>query len=204
MDHLPLNLPVVAEAEAVANHQSDQPGGAMRMARLAMRKQDHAAAEQWFQRALAWDQTAAAPRRDFAVFLAGQGRVQESKKWLVEAAALEPTNPEIPYLLALAHAESNDMAAAESQFREVLKRDPRFARAHYNLGLLLSSQGKDDAAIASLRAAEEADPASPDAPYARATIHARRGDRDAARAAATEALRRNPAYPPALQLLQGL
>lgn len=204
MEHIPLTLPVVTEAEAVARQQADQPGGAMRMARLAIRRNDPATAEQWFQRALAWDQTSAAPRRDFAVFLAGIGRGAESKKWLVEAAALEPNNPDLPYLLALAHAESGDMAAAETQFREVLKRDPRFARAHYNLGLLLAGQGKDDEAVATLRQAEACDTVSPDAPYARATIHARRGERDAARQAATEALRRQPAHAPALQLMRGL
>lgn len=204
LDHLQGNPSALAEVEAISRHQSDQPGGAARMARLAIRNGDHAAAEQWFKRVLDWDQTAAAPRRDYAVYIAGRGRVEESKNLLGQASALEPGNPEIPYLLALAHAETGDMEAAEKQFREVIKREPRFARAHYNLGLLLSSQGKDNEAIQCLRDAEKQDPFGPDAPYARATIHARLGQRDAAREAATEALRRQPAYTPARQLLEGL
>ena len=123
---------------------------------------------------------------------------------LREAAALEPANPELPYLLALAQAELGDPAEAEKGFREALRRDPRFARAHYNLGLLLAGTVREADALDALRQAERCDPASPDAPYARATIHARLGQSTEAAAAAHEALRRAPGFAPARDLLRNL
>jgi tetratricopeptide (TPR) repeat protein len=204
LDHLEGQPTALAEAEAIARHQSDQPGGAARMARLSIHRGDPAGAEPWFRRVLAWDQTAAAPKRDFAVYLAGQGRVGESRKLLLEADKLEPSNPEYPYLLALADAEEGKTAEAEKNLREAIRREPRFARAHYNLGLLLSARGDDVGAIAALREAEKQDPAGADAPYARATIHARLGQNAEAIAAAREALNRRPDYQPALGLLRAL
>lgn len=204
LDHLEGQPTALAEAEAIARHQADQPGGAARMARLAIHRGEPAAAEPWFRRVLAWDQTAAAPKRDFAVYLAGQGRVAESRKLLVEADKLEPSNPEYPYLLALADAEEGKTADAEKNLREAIRREPRFARAHYNLGLLLSARGEDAGAIAALREAEKQDRAGADAPYARATIHARLGQNAEAVAAAREALARRPDYQPAIGLLRAL
>jgi len=204
LDAIPLEHPAVAEVEAVARHQSDQPGGAMRMARLAMRRGDTAEAEKWFERAVAWDATSPAPRRDFAVFLSGLGRTGESMRWLEEAAKLSPNNAEIPYLIALAHAESGDTASTEARLRQALELDPSFSRAWYNLGLLQAGQGQPQAAIASLRRAADTDTASPDAPYARATIHLRLGQAAEALEAAHEALRRAPDHAPARQLVNEL
>ena len=204
LDHLEGQPPALAEAEAIARHQSDQPGGASRMARFAVRRGDAAGAEEWFRRMLAWDQTAAAPKRDFAVFLAGQGRIAESRAFLLEADKLEPANPEYPYLLALAAAEEGQAAEAEKYLAEAIRRDARFARAHYNLGLLLSARGDEAGAISALREAEKHDERGADAPYARATIHARLGQTAEAIAAARLALSRQPGYPPAVEILRAL
>jgi predicted CXXCH cytochrome family protein len=203
-DQLPDGHPIFEELEAVSRHQSDQPGGAMRMARLAMRRNDLREAEKWFGRAIEWDRTSPSPRRDFAVFLSGIGRTSESVKWLDEAAALAPENPEIPYLAALAYAELGEPGKAEERLRAALEINPRFARAHYNLGLLEAGQGRVREAIASLLRAEAADPTSPDAPYARATLHLRAGQIDQALEAAREAVGREPNHGPARQLLREL
>ncbi|WP_193210725.1 ammonia-forming cytochrome c nitrite reductase subunit c552 [Luteolibacter marinus] len=200
LDRLPADHPAVKEAEEIARHQSDQPGGAMRMARLAVIRRDIAGAEKWFKRAIEWDQSSAAPRRDFAVFLGGVGRTPESVRWLDDAAGLDPENSEIPYLAALGYAELGDTAKAEERLRQTVALNPDFARAHYNLGLLLSGQGKAADAIAALQRAEELNPLDPGAPYARATIHARLGQRDAALKALQSALARDPGYVPALQM----
>jgi len=204
LDRLSADHPAVREVAAVARHQADQPAGAYRLARLAMVAGAAVEAEGWFRKAMAWDRSSSAPRRDYAVFLAGIGRTRDSIAPLREAAALEPANPELPYLLALAQAELGDPAEAEKGFREALRRDPRFARAHYNLGLLLAGTARTAAAIDALRDAERCDPASPDAPHARATIHARLGQLNEAAAAAHEALRRAPGFTPARDLLQNL
>lgn len=204
LDRLRKDHPVIAELEVIARHQSDQPGGAMRVARLAVSRNQPREAEKWFRKACEWDRTSPAPRRDFAVFLGGIGRTAESVEWLEKAAALEPTNPEIPYLTALAYAEIGEMRKAEERFRDALRIEPRFPRAWYNLGLLYAGQDRTDDAIGALFRAEDADPASPDAPYARATIHVRLGELDEARAAAREALRRDPNHAPSMQLLYEL
>ena len=202
LERLPANHPAVREVRAVATHQADQPAGAYRLARLAMVGGAGDLAEGWFKKAMEWDRSSAAPRRDYAVFLAGAGRTADSLQPLREAMVLEPHNPELPYLMGLAQAELGNPAEAEKNLREALKRDPRFGRAHYNLGLLLSAAGKDNEALESLRQAEKRDPEGADAPYARATIHWRLGQKNEAISAAYEALRRNSEFAPAKELLQ--
>ncbi len=203
-ESLPADHPAVLEAEAVARHQADQPAGAMRMARVAVARQDPAKAEEWMKRAARWDGASAAPRRDLAVFLGGLGRTEESVAWLEEAARLEPGNAEIPYLAALALAETGRAGDAVAKLERAVELEPGFARAHYNLGLLLSSLGRDEEAVAALRRAADADPGDPQAPYARATIHLRQGMPGAARNAAREAVSRAPDFQPAQGLLRQL
>lgn len=203
-ERLPAEHPAVKEVEQVALHQSDQPGGAMRMARIAMTRGNVPDAEKWFKRAAAWDSSSAAPRRDFAIFLGGLGRTAESVKWLEEAAVLAPNNPEIPYLAALAYAENGDQASAEARLKDAVAIAPGFGRAWYNLGLLQASQQKLPAAINSLRRAGAADLTNPDPPYARATVHLRIGQVTEAAAAAREALLRAPDHAPAQQFLDQL
>lgn len=204
LEQLPLDSPAMAEVTQIATHQADQPSGAYRLARVAMVKNDPVEAERWFAKAMAWDRSSPAARRDYAVFLASQGRTAEAIRPLRDAMALDRENPELPYLLGLAYAEAGNSVDALKQLAEAVRRDPGFSRAHYNIGLLLSAQGKPQEAIKALRRAEKADPVGPDAPYARATIHARLGEGEAAAAAAREALRRAPGFAPARRLLQQL
>jgi predicted CXXCH cytochrome family protein len=203
-ERLPAGHAVIAELEKIARHQSDQPGGAMRMARILISRDELEEAEKWFRKACDWDRTSPAPRRDFAVFLGGIGRTAESVEWLEKAIALAPENPEIPYLAALAYAEIGESLKAEAKLGDAVRIDPGFARAWYNLGLLYAGQNRVNDAIRALRRAGDADTSSPDAPYARATIHLRMGQVDQAREAAAEALRRDPNHGPSMQLLREL
>ena len=204
LESLPADHPAVKEVEAIARHQSDQPAGAMRMARIAIARGNPAEAESWMKKAAAWDKTSAVPRRDLAVFLSGLGRSGDALKWMEEAARLSPESAEIQYLSGLAQAEANQPAEAERYFRKAVSIDPRYARAWYNLGLLYAGQEKLEAALQALRQAEMVDPASPDAPYARATLHYRLEQLDEARDAATESLRRAPDHTPSAQILREL
>jgi tetratricopeptide (TPR) repeat protein len=190
--------------EKVARHQADQPGGQMRLAHLASVRGEVAAAEGHLRKAVEWDRSSVAPRRDLAVYLAGAGRTREALPLLEEAAKLSPKDPELPYLSALALAETGDQAGTEAKLREAIRLNPRFSRAYYNLGLLLSGQGHDEAAIISLRNAsllglDDAEPS-----YALATIYLRLGQTAAAASAAREALKRNPAHQAAAGLLQSI
>jgi tetratricopeptide (TPR) repeat protein len=202
LDRLPVDHKAMAEVEAISRHQADQPAGVMRLARLATIRGERGKAEEWFRKAVAWDRGSPAPRRDFAVFLANQGRTREALPFLREAGRLSPEDAELPYLAALAYAELGDPEKAEENLRTAVKVDPQFGRAHYNLGLLLNSSGRMMEAIASLKQAAAADRSDADAPYAEATIHMRMGNIDAAEAAAREALARNPNHQPAQELLR--
>jgi tetratricopeptide (TPR) repeat protein len=196
--------PLLDDLERVARHQADQPGGRMRWAQLASIRGDKVAAESHMRKAADWDQGSSAALRDLAVLLAESGRTRESLTALESAAKRAPTDPEIPYLMALAMAELGDQTGTEAKLREAIRLDPRFSRAYYNLGLLLSGQGHDAAAIISLRNASDLGPGDPGPPYALATIYLRLGQTDAAETAAREALRRNPSYQPAAALLQSM
>lgn len=195
---------LLVELRAVAVHQSDQPGGRMRLAQLAARGGDATAAAAHMRKAADWDQGTAAPLRDLAVFLAENGKTRESLTALESAAKRAPADPEIPYLTALALAELGDTKGTEAKLREAIRLNPRYSRAYYNLGLLLSGQGQREGAIISLRNASDTDPTDPGPPYALATIYLQLGQRDAAATAAREALRRNPGHQDAARLLKGL
>ncbi|MEM1083289.1 MAG: ammonia-forming cytochrome c nitrite reductase subunit c552 [Verrucomicrobiota bacterium] len=204
IDRLPVDHPAFADITASASHQSDQPQGAMSMARLAVRRGEPDEAEKWFKRAAAWDPSSPVPRRDLAVFLSGLGRTGDSLKWLEEAAELAPDNAEIPYLAALAQAEVGDPGKALALLKRAVQLQPDFARAWYNLGLLQSSRDQPQDALTSLKQAAALEPTNPEAPYAMATIYLRLGQAEYAINSAQEALRRNPNHQQAAGLLRQL
>jgi predicted CXXCH cytochrome family protein len=194
--------PLVADLTAVATHQSDQPGGRMRLAQLAGLRGDEAAAEGHIRKAAAWDLGSYVALRDLAVLQAENGRTRDSLEALAEAAKRAPAAPEIPYLTALAYSEVGDLQSAEAKLREAIRLDPRYSRAYYNLGLLLVQQKRMEAAVISLRNAMDTDPGDPAPPYALATVYLQLDQRAAAETALRESLRRNPSYQPALDLLR--
>ena len=82
-----------------------------------------------------------------------------------------------------------------------MRRNPRFDRAWYNLGLLLHQTARSAEAIAALATAEQLAPRVPDYPYARATVLRQQGDRAGAAAAARRVLELDPRHPQARALL---
>ena len=204
LDNIAIDHPAFAEISAMSLHQSDQPQGAMTMARLAVKREDMEDAEKWFERAAKWDPSSPVPRRDLAIFLSGLGRTGDSLKWLEEAGKLAPDNAEIPYLAALAQAETGNPQKAAELLTKAVQIQPDFARAWYNLGLLQSSQKKLQEAVDSLQRAAALEPSNPDAPYAMATIYLRMGNAEYAINSAQEAIRRDPGHQQATQLLRQL
>jgi tetratricopeptide (TPR) repeat protein len=65
---------------------------------------------------------------------------------------------------------------AEPYLRESLSYDPKFARAHYQLGILLEKQRKEGEAIQELNQAASLDPSYPEPHYALGRIYQRKGD----------------------------
>ena len=101
---------------------------------------------------------------DFADALANYGRwLMAHSRWveaeahLAEAIRLAPMNAATWNNLGIASQELG-RTATETCYRNALVIDPRLADAHYNLGCLLSAQGRTDDAIACHLAAIAADP----------------------------------------------
>ena len=75
-----------------------------------------------------------------------------------KGVALAPDQPSLRHKLGTALAMSGDPRAVE-QFEEVTRRWPKFAKAHYSLGLILASSGRNREAIDHFAAAVKSDPA---------------------------------------------
>ena len=78
---------------------------------------------------------------------------------LVNAAAKErPEDPRGPFWLGFANTLKNppDLPAAEQDYRDAIKREPKFLPASLRLAALLQQENKADDSLAVLRAAEEA------------------------------------------------
>lgn len=65
---------------------------------------------------------------------------------------------------------------AEPYLKESLRYDPKFARAHYQLGILLEKQRRDSEAVQELNQAATLDPSYPEPHYALGRIYQRKGD----------------------------
>ena len=71
---------------------------------------------------------------------------------------LAPTSLTLRQKLAVALSVSGDLQGAGQELLEILRRSPEFAPAHYSLGVLLLSNGREDLAIDRFRAAVKYDP----------------------------------------------
>jgi tetratricopeptide (TPR) repeat protein len=72
---------------------------------------------------------------------------------------------------------------AENSLRESLRYDSKFAKAHYQLALLLERQGKLEDAVAQLKESSASDPAYAEPHYALNRIYRRQGQLQNAQAA---------------------
>ena len=178
---LPREHPAMKELEASAHHQGDQPGGAMKLAQLhavyaakatteEARALESAQAEAWFKKALEWDSSSSIVPRDYAVFLASQGRGAEAVTQLERAVALEPKNPHFLLLLSLGKAEQGDKDGAIESLGKALDLDKTFVRAYYNRALLLAEKGNLDLALKDLEEAEKLAAHTPDFLYTQAVL----------------------------------
>jgi tetratricopeptide (TPR) repeat protein len=94
-----------------------------------------------------------------------------------------------------------DFAAAASEFRSALERDPKNPSLHYNLGLALKLQDKLPEAVEELKAAETLNPSQPDAPYTLGVTLWQMGRGEEAVAELQNAIRAKPDYAEAYYML---
>jgi tetratricopeptide (TPR) repeat protein len=150
--------------------------------------------------AMARDPLAAPLPEALGQMLNAVGRGREAAEQFERAASLAPQDARASYYAALAWAETGELARAEGLLRETTRRNPGFARAWYNLGLMLNQTNRREDALQAFAAAEKADPRDADIPYAVATILMKTGHAAEAAAALERALSANPSHELARQL----
>jgi tetratricopeptide (TPR) repeat protein len=95
-----------------------------------------------------------------AMVLLQTGNAQGALDEFAKALALDPSNPKTLMWQAQVYTRLNRWADAEQTFQRVLKERPNFWFAYSELGLVLHSQGKYQAAIQAYRAASVTAPRS--------------------------------------------
>jgi tetratricopeptide (TPR) repeat protein len=124
--------------------------------------------------------------------LASEGQPAAAVDVVSALLAKDPRNPAALQLLAMASAQQNELARAESFARQALDCAPEDAEGHLLLGTILFQQRKLEPAIAEARRALEL---APDHPKAASSLFAwlyQAGQRQQAAAACAESLRVNP------------
>ncbi len=99
-----------------------------------------------------------------------------------------------------AREDAGQLREAEALFRRAIAKAPGHARAHLNLGIVLTALRDDDAAIAAYERVLAIDPGQPFGNYNYARLMVLRGDLARAGALVAEALRTKPGFPQALEL----
>ncbi len=150
----------LAELEATARHQSDQPHGAMQLAVLADARAgkaraggDAAAAARHdaeacrqYERAIALDPASPVARMDYAVFLARRNRPLDSLSQMLACTAANPDNALAQYRLALILQDVGQPVPALRALDKAVKLDPRLRPARANRAELLRLLGRPDEA----------------------------------------------------------
>ncbi len=126
------------------------------------------------------------------------GRADWAQPELERLAAADPDNAEYRYWLGRLAYDAGKYAAAITRFDEALARDPRFMRAHDNLGLCYEMLDDPAKAIEHYREAirlnREASSKSPWPPTNLGILLRERGEQAEARTLFDEALRYDPAF----------
>ena len=87
------------------------------------------------------------PHQNLGTYYLMRDRLEDARRELSAALALDPNEPEIHNNLGLVYKKQGEYDHAIQEFTTVLKLDPEDSMAHYNLGNLFLAQGKIPDAI---------------------------------------------------------
>ena len=105
-------------------------------------------AEAAYRDALKHDPHRADAQARLAVLCDRKGDTKGSALHFAAATRLDPRNPEIPCDQGYGFYLRRRWGDAEASLRRAIELDPRHARSHNNLGLVLARKGDDDGALA--------------------------------------------------------
>jgi len=182
----------IQEYIAAQEHSLDFPHAGFNLGNLFRTLGDSGRAEAYYRRALEVDEIFLPAMNNLALLLNSQGRNEEARELLRQAAEAYPEDGETAYSLGLLLAEMKRYPEAEKELARAVRLLPANPRVHYNRGLLLQRLRKPREAERELLRAHELEPASASTLLALADLYLRTGRLDAARAVSDELLRRHP------------
>jgi tetratricopeptide (TPR) repeat protein len=82
------------------------------------------------------------PRQNLALYYGMEGRLDEARRELEKAIAIEPRNFELHNNLGIIYRQQGDLGRAIREYQLVLQLEPADAMARYNLGNVYLAQGR--------------------------------------------------------------
>ena len=116
------------------------------------------------------------------IILYSAGTVKRNNVWLndmtlwTDVSAKYPDSVNVRSAIGLAHQSSGNREAAESEFLEILKKDPQNRGAYANLGIIYYGRGELDKSLEFFLKAEERDQFDPTTNVYLAKIYKEKGD----------------------------
>ncbi len=105
-----------------------------------------------YRNAIAWQQDQPHPSEqpllNLGIILVHQGRLEEARKLLTEAAAIAPRDPRIREQLGHVYLQLPMLAEAERQFEAAIELEPKNPALHFLLGKVYHQQGEEQKAKA--------------------------------------------------------
>ena len=87
------------------------------------------------------------PRQNLALYYGKEGRLDEARRELEMAIAIEPRNFELHNNLGILYKQQGDFKRAIQEYQTVLQLEPADAMARYNLGNVYLAQERNDDAL---------------------------------------------------------
>jgi Tfp pilus assembly protein PilF len=147
----------IAEFKELSRQNPAWEGGHNCLARAYMSKRDYPSAVIQLRAAIVANPTGAAEYRVLGQALLLEGKDQEAVDALLQAVSLNPESSLGHHYLGTAYVNTQQLAAAEKEFREALRLEPS-AQNHFSLAACLMALNHYEDALGELEIASRMDP----------------------------------------------